>query len=96
MATGQTTFDKTFKIEAVRLVRTSGKPLTQLAQDLGVSKASLSRWCQDYGTNGEQAFVGSGNQQPDAEELKRLRREIEILRQERDIVKKALAIFSRP
>lgn len=96
MATGQTTFDKAFKIEAVRLVKTSGKPLPQLAQDLGVSKASLSRWCQDDGTNGEQAFVGSGNLQPEAEELKRLRREMEILRQERDILKKALAIFLRP
>jgi transposase len=95
MATGQTTFEKAFKIEAVRLVKTSGKPLTQLAQDLGVSKASVSRWCQDYGTNGEQAFVGSGHQQPEAEEFKPLRRENDILRQERDRRKKALAIFSR-
>jgi hypothetical protein len=46
-------------------------------------------------TNGEQAFVGSGNQQPEAEEVRRLRRENEVLRQERDILKKALAIFSR-
>jgi transposase len=39
--------------------------------------------------------VGSGNQQPEAEELRRLSRENDILRQERDILKKALAIFSR-
>lgn len=96
MARGQTTFDKAFKIEAVHLVKTSGKALTQLAQDLGVSKATLSRWCQDIATNGEQAFVGSGNLLPEVEELKRLRRENEILRQERDILKKALAIFSHP
>lgn len=95
MAMGQT-FDKTFKLEAVRLVQTSGKSMRQLAEDLGVSLSALSRWCQDAATQGDQAFVGSGHQQPEAEELRRLRRENEILRQERDILKKALAIFSHP
>lgn len=90
------TFDKTFKLEAVRLVQTSGKSMRQLAEDLGVSLSALSRWCQDAATQGDQAFVGSGHQQPEAEELRRLRRENEILRQERDILKKALAIFSHP
>lgn len=95
MATGQT-YDKAFKMEAVRLVRTSGKSMRQIAEDLGVSNGTLSKWCQDLEVNGEHAFVGSGHQQPEAEELKRLRREMEIVRQERDILKKALAIFSRP
>jgi transposase len=95
MATGQTD-DKAFKMEAVRLVRTSGKAMRQIAEDLGIGNSSLSKWCQDAEMNGEHAFVGSGHQQPEAEELKRLRRENEILRQERDILKKALAIFSRP
>lgn len=95
MAMGQT-FGKTFKLEAVRLVQTSGKSMRQLAEDLGVSLSALSRWCQDAATQGDQAFVGSGHQQPEAEELRRLRRENEILRQERDILKKALAIFSHP
>ena len=95
MATGQT-YDKTFKVEAVRLVRTSGKSMRQIAEDLGVSNGTLSKWCQDTETNGEHAFVGSGHQQPEAEELRRLRRENDILRQERDILKKALAIFSHP
>lgn len=85
MAMGQT-FDKTFKLEAVRLVQTSGKSMRQLAEDLGMSLSALSRWCQDAATKGDQAFVGSGHQQPEAEELRRLRRENEILRQERDIL----------
>lgn len=58
--------------------------------------STLSRWCSEMEEHGEQAFVGSGNLQPEAEELKRLRRENDILRQERDILKKALAIFSHP
>jgi transposase len=95
MATRQT-HDKTFKREAVRLVQTSEKSMRQIAEDLGVSLSALSRWCQDAETKGEHAFVGSGHQQPEAEELRRLRRENEILRQERDILKKAMAIFSRP
>jgi transposase len=90
------TFDKTFKQEAVRLVQTSGKSQRQVAEDLGVAMSTLSRWCTEMATNGERAFVGSGNQQPEDEELRRLRRENDVLRQERDILKKALAIFSRP
>jgi transposase len=90
------TFDKAFKQEAVRLVQTSGKSQSQVAKDLGVAMSTLSRWCTEMATKGERAFVGSGNQQPEDEELRRLRRENDILRQERDILKKALAIFSHP
>lgn len=89
-------YDKTFKIEAVRLVQSSGKSMNQIARDLGISDSSLSRWCQEYGQLGERAFVGSGHQQPEEEELRRLRRENEVLRQELAIVKKAAAIFLRP
>jgi transposase len=89
-------FDKHFKQEAVHLVQSSGKSQRQVAEDLGVAMSTLSRWCTELATKGERAFVGSGNQQPEAEELRRLSRENDILRQERDILKKALAIFSRP
>jgi transposase len=95
MATGQT-YDKTFKQEAVQLVKMSGKSQREVAEDLGVAMSTLSRWCSELAANGEQAFVGSGHVQPEAEEMRRLRREIEVLRQERDILKKALAIFSHP
>jgi transposase len=95
MTMGQTV-DKHFKQEAVRLVQTSGKSQRQIAEDLGIAMSTLSRWCTEMATKGEQAFVGSGNQQPEAEEMRRLHRENDVLRQERDILKKALAIFSRP
>ncbi|MBO0794016.1 MAG: transposase [Ktedonobacteraceae bacterium] len=95
MTTGQT-FDKSLKQEAVRLVQTSGKSQRQVAQDLGIGMSTLSRWCSEMAINGERAFVGSGHLQPEAEELKRLRRENDMLRKARDILKKALAIFSHP
>lgn len=95
MATGQT-YDKAFKQEAVQLVQTSGKSQRQVAEDLGVGMSTLSRWCSELAANGDRAFVGCGNLQPEAEELRRLRRENEVLRQERDILKKAVAIFSHP
>ena len=95
MATRQT-HDKAFKQEAVRLVETSGKSQRQIADDLGIGLSTLGRWCAEGAEHGERAFVGSGHLQPEAEEMRRLRRENDILRQERDILKKALAIFSHP
>ena len=95
MATRQI-HDKVFKQEAVRLVQTSGKSQRQIADDLGIGLSTLSRWCSEVAEQGERAFVGSGNLQPEAEEMRRLRRENDVLRQERDILKKALAIFSHP
>lgn len=89
-------YEKAFKIEAVRLVETSGKSMSQVAKDLGIPDSNLVRWCRQYGAGGEQAFVGSGHAPPQEEELRRLRRENEVLRQERDILKKSIAIFSRP
>jgi transposase len=95
MQNGHPTYTKAFKVEAVKLAETSGKSKTQIAQDLGISDSSLSRWCQQYGEHGEQAFPGSGHQQPEQEEIRQLKRELEVVRMERDILKKAIAIFSR-
>lgn len=95
MPKGQRTFTKEFKVEAVRLVKTSGKSTSQVARDLGIGESTLHHWCQHWAEQGEQAFPGSGHQTPPEEELRRLKRELEVTRQERDILKKALAIFSR-
>lgn len=88
MQNGHRTYTKEFKIEAAKLVQTSGKSMSQVAQDLGVSDSSLSRWCRECGAHGEQAFPGSGHQLPEQEELRRLKRELEVVRMERDILKK--------
>lgn len=94
MQNGHRTYTKEFKVEATKLVQTSGKSMSQVAQDLGISDSSLSRWCQHSGEHGAQAFPGSGHQVPEQEELRRLKRELDVVRMERDILKKAVAIFS--
>jgi transposase len=87
-------YDREFKIEAVRLLETSGKSAAQLERELGIGKGNLTRWRRQFAEEGEDAFPGHGRLTPEQEELRRLKRENEILRQERDILKKAIAIFS--
>jgi transposase len=91
----QKTYTQEFKVEAVQLVQGSGKPTSQIARELGISDSALSQWCKQLANQGEQAFAGSGHQTTQEEELRRLRRELEVTRQERDIVKKGVSIFSR-
>lgn len=86
--------DKEFKIEAVRLASEPGNTQTGIERDLGISQGIISRWKRELLTNGEQAFPGKGHLKPDDDELRRLKRENERLRRERDILKKAVAIFS--
>src|SRR5690242_12952940 len=76
-------FTLEFKREALRLVETSGKPLSQVARDLGISENTLQGWKKQLKEHGQDAFPGSGHQTPQEEKLRRLRRENEILRQER-------------
>jgi transposase len=90
------TYTKEFKIEAVRLLKRSGRSQEAIAQELGISSSSLSRWKKKYGEDGEDAFPGHGNLTPEKERIRQLERENEILKQERDILKKAITIFSQP
>ena len=76
-------------------MQTSGKSLAQIARDLGIADSTLHQWCKLLSEQGEQAFPGSGHQTPQEEEIRQLKRENELLRQERDSLKKAIGIFSR-
>ena len=95
MQKSQRTFTKEFKVEAMQLAQTSDKPLTPIARDLGIADSTLHHWCKMFSKQGEQAFPGSGHQTLQEEEIRQLRREVDLLRQERDILKKAIGIFSR-
>lgn len=86
-------YTREFKIEAVKLVTDHGVARNQVARDLGLDIGTLRRWITEFAADSAQAFPGSGH--PRDEELSRLRRENEVLRQEREILKKALGIFSR-
>jgi transposase len=90
------TYTREFKLEALQLLEASGKSKAQIERDLGLGAGCLSRWQKKYATEREQAFPGHGRRKPEQERIRQLEREVEILRQERDILKKAVAIFSRP
>jgi transposase len=96
MAKKRRNYTKEFKIEAVRLIKTSGKTQTQIEDDLGIGSGCLSRWKKKYAAEREQAFPKNGRPKPEEEHIRQLERENEILRQERDILKKVVVIFSRP
>ena len=84
-----------FKREAVQLSESSGKSIRQVAQELGVPTKLLYRWRSELLKCGADAFPGHGTLPPSEQEVAALRRELERVRQERDILKKALSIFSQ-
>jgi transposase len=86
-------YSSEFKREAVRLVTEGGLSIAQVARDLGLNDNLVSRWKKEAQQNGQKAFPGQGH--PQDEELSRLRREVEVLRQEREVLKKAISIFSQ-
>jgi transposase len=92
--TQQRRFTKEFEDEAVRLVRTSGRSQREIAEDLGIGLSTLVRWISRSRDRQIDEAEPPG-QEDVAAELKRLRRENEILRQERDILKRATAFFAR-
>lgn len=95
MAKVQKVYPREFKEEAVRLAQTSGKPITQVARELGISDTSIHQWRKELAQHGQEAFAGSGPQTSLEEENRRLKRELERVQQERDILKKVVSIFSR-
>lgn len=89
-------YDKEFKINAVTLCKSSGRPSKEIAEELGIPYSSLKTWVRQYAQNQQESFPGKGYVKPIDLELTNLRKENACLRQERDILKKALAIFSHP
>jgi len=96
MTKGRTTYTREFKVEAVRLLRRSGKSQAEVADELGIASSTMCRWNKEFGEDGEDAFPGRGRLTEEEERIRQLERENEILRQERDILKKAVTIFSQP
>ncbi len=94
MAATRKTYDREFKLEAVRLAESSGKPIAQVERELGLSNGSIVRWRHALAHQGPDAFPGKGRLPACGAELRRLERENAILRQEREILKKAIAVLS--
>src|SRR3954454_25054499 len=87
-------FTPEFRAEAVRLAQTSGRRRREVAEDLGIGLSTLRHWI-DGQRDREMEAPPSDRQEDMAAELKRLRRENEVLRQEREILKRATAFFAK-
>jgi transposase len=88
-------FDQEFKRDAGKLVVEGGRGLREVSRDLGIHENVLRRWKSQYLADREHAFPGKGHMKPHEEELLRLKKRVLDLEQEREILKKALAIFSK-
>lgn len=95
MSEARRTYTREFKREAVELALRSGKAMTEIERDLGMSKGLLKQWVRDAKRDGEQAFPGNGRLKVDDEQVRQLKRELAIVKEERDILKKAIVIFSQ-
>lgn len=89
---GPRSYDKEFKQNAIELYK-SGKKARAICYDLGIPESTFDGWISKYKKHGEKAFPGSGN--PQDPENAKLKKELADVTLERDILKKALAIFSK-
>ena len=85
-------FDKAFKVQAVKMVTEEGHTAAEVARSLGIHANQLYNWKRKYSDNGEKAFPGKGH----LTEIFALRKELREVQMERDILKKAVGIFSKP
>jgi len=88
-------YTREFKLEAVRLYESTDKSMSEVERELGMTPYLLSKWVHQFRQEEEQTFPGKGKLIEREDELRRLRREVEILKQEREILKKVVVIFSQ-
>jgi len=88
-------YSREFKIEAVQLSEESDKPVINVANDLGIHPNTLYKWRKQLLEDGVEAFPGHGKMKASDDEVRQLRRELARTREERDILKKAVAFFAR-
>lgn len=90
-------YSREFKLDALNLLQ-EGKSISEISKSLGISVNTLCTWRRRYQLHGDKAFQGPGIRLPkneQQEELRRLKKEVSELKMERDILKKALSIFSK-
>lgn len=89
-------FTPEYKKEIIRLVIEQGKKVKDVAADIGVTETSVRRWIKQYGDHGENAFPGKGKLRPEDEEIRKLKKELADIKEENEILKKAMRIFIKP
>lgn len=88
-------FSQEFKQEAVRLLEAGSRPASEIARQLGIPRNRLYKWQEQVRKKGAEAFPGSGHRRGSGGELARLKQELERVKEERDILKKAAAYFAK-
>jgi transposase len=88
-------FSREFKRDAVQLVTEKGMPVGKVAREVDIHPNLLHLWRRRLLAEGDKAFTGRGRITPEVAEIRGLRKQLEKVRQERDILKKALAVFSK-
>jgi transposase len=88
-------FDKSFKVEAVKMVVEQGFTREEVGRQLGIHGTTIGNWIKRFQEDGKEAFPGNGRLKPADEELRRLKEENKRLRMERDFLKKTAAFFAR-
>ncbi|MDF2868188.1 MAG: transposase family protein [Gammaproteobacteria bacterium] len=88
-------YTQEFKVEAVKLITEQGYTIAEVARNLGISGSALGKWKRvlEKGINPKAAFPGKGH--PRDVELHALQKELEKVKRERDILKKALGYFAK-
>jgi transposase len=87
-------YTREFKVEAVRLITEKGYSIAEASRNLGVEYSVLRRWKQQLSSDPNNAFPGKGKLKAQDEQLRRLKRDLDRVKEERDILKKALAYFA--
>jgi transposase len=89
------TYDREFKLQVLEMVQQDGRTIKSVAEELGIHPGVISRWRKEFHTDGQDGFVGSGHQRDQDEEMRRLKKRLADVTEERDILKKAVAFFTK-
>ena len=89
-------YDKEFKLNAVALVQKGDRTQAAICKELGIPESTMDGWKKAFKEEGDKAFPGSGNIRASNIDLYKLQKELDDVKMERDILKKAVAIFSKP
>ncbi|MEW6095459.1 MAG: IS3 family transposase [bacterium] len=95
MSEKRKTYDKEFKLSAVKMITEEGMSVRRVSRDLGVNENSLHKWKKDYLSDRENAFPGKGRMKPEDEEIRKLKKELSRVTMERDIFKKSHSILRK-
>ncbi|MFC2084416.1 transposase [Bacteroidota bacterium] len=88
-------YSREFKVDTLNLLKKSGMSVKEVSGDLGIAPELLYRWRSHYEKDKDHSFPGEGNLKPEEEELRKLRKRLRDVTEERDILKKAIAFFCK-